>query len=189
MRKTLLARWNRYNSGHMSQTMLGLGAAATLCLLLLFFLAVHLPLERAAQEYRSEAAEAAGEIVTIGNFQNAHLDRKAYLAELNKRQERAWKALPEDLEQGKFIVYVERLAQQSHIQLQQVSPQKKAAAADKRSLSLHLRLQGGYFSLLRFMRGLQDGERLVAVNNMAVRVEGQELVTDLVVNIYAVSDK
>lgn len=189
MMRKLLAKWKTYHNCHKKTAVLWLGFGGTIALLAIFLLLVHLPLERAAQEYRSEATEAAAEIVTVGNFQNAHLDRKAYLAELNKRQERARRAVPDSLEQGKFIVYVERLAQQSRIQLQQVSPQSKREAGEKDGLSLHLRLQGGYFSLLRFMRGMQEGERLVVVNNLAVHAEGQQLVTDLAVNIFAVSDK
>ena len=189
MMKKLLARVKIHSGTHKAATMIGLAMGGTIGLLLSFFVLVHLPLRQAAQEYRNEAAEKAGEIVTVGNFQNAHLDRKAYLAELSKRQECAAKAVPDHMEQGKFIVYVQRLAQQSRIQLQQIRPQQKETDDDKHSLSLHLRLQGGYFSLLKFMRGLQDGERLVVINNMAVRLEGQQLVTDLAVNIFAVSDK
>ncbi|BAL83737.1 hypothetical protein SELR_20290 [Selenomonas ruminantium subsp. lactilytica TAM6421] len=189
MMEKLLARLKKYRHGREGGTLLWLLVLGTTGLLSLFFLLVHMPLKQAAQEYRNEASAAAGEVVVIGNFQNAHLNRKEYQAELDKRQQRAMLAIPDKMDMSRFIVEIERLAQQSRLQLQLIRPQKGNDDMDIACLSLRLCLQGGYFSLLKFMQGLQNGERLVQVHNVTVRTEGQDLVTDLVVNIYAVSDK
>jgi type IV pilus assembly protein PilO len=50
-------------------------------------------------------------------------------------------------------------------------------------------MQGGYFGLLKFMRELQDGERFVTVQELGIIAENNQLVTDIMVNIYAVSAK
>ena len=161
----------------------------TLSGMLLFYFALHRPLMAAAGDYEQQAAESARKITAVVNFQNAHLDMKEYRAELKKREQRVRQYLPCDIAQGEFILYVERLAQAGKMELQLVSPQKTETAEEAWCLPLRLRLAGSYFGLLKFLQGLQEGERLVTVKNMSITSRERVLQADMLVNIYAVPAK
>lgn len=160
------------------------------CLLVpAFVICVHLPLQQAASEYRSEAAKASREINTVVNFQNAHRDRKAYQKELEARRQLAYQAIPENIGQASFLLDMERKAGQAHLQLLLIQPGELVQTDGRQSLPVHLRVQGSYFSLLTFMRELQNGERLVTVQDLGIKLANGQLQVDLLVNIYAVPDK
>ncbi|MCR5757666.1 MAG: type 4a pilus biogenesis protein PilO [Selenomonas sp.] len=168
---------------------LGMGSLGVLLGGILFYFFLHMPLMAAAEDCRQQAAEAGRQVTQIVNFQNAHRDLPAYQAEIAQREKRAWGHLPATLEQGEFILAIERLAGQSRMQLELVSPQKELAMPDTLCLPIKIGLTGDYFGLLRFLRGLQDGERLVVVKDMSVAVKGAGLTVDMLLNIYAVPEK
>lgn len=165
------------------------GAAGCGFLYLLFVVTVHIPLQRAADGYRREAEQARSEINDVVNFHNAHLDQKSFRKEMDERKERVFRALPETMGQASFLLELERLARQSQLQLKQIKPGALVQHEGWQSLTIHIRVQGSYFALLKFMRELQAGERLASVRELGVKVENDQLSTDLALNIYAVPEK
>ena len=163
--------------------------AGTLLGGLLFYFILHRPLAAAAGDYARQAAGHAQEITDVTNFQNAHLHMKEYRAELNKREQRVWQYLPEHMGQGEFMLYLERLALHNQMELQMVSPQKNISAGDSQCLPIQVRIVGRYFGLLRFLQGLQDGERLAVVKNLSIVSKGDTLESDMLIHIYAVPAK
>ena len=163
--------------------------AGTLLGGLLFYFALHRPLAAAAEEYARQAAETTQKITAVTNFQNAHLNMKEYRGELKKREQRVRQYLPESMEQGGFILYLKRLALQSKMELQMVRPQKNEPFGEALCLPIKLKLTGTYFCLLKFLQGLQEGERLAVVKNMSIISKGDVLEADMLVNIYAVPAK
>lgn len=163
--------------------------AGTLVGGLLFYFALHKPLRAAAEECNRQAVESLREVTAVTNFQNEHLDMKVYQGELKKREQRVMQYLPEHMSQGEFILYLERLAVQSKMELQAVSPQKSELQGDVFCLPLKLKLTGSYFCLLKFLQGLQEGERLAVVKNMSVEAKENILSVTMLLNIYAVPVK
>ena len=172
-----------------SYVIVAVGSAGTLLLGLLFYFCLHKPLAAGAADYARQAAQSASKVTQITNFQNAHLNFKEYQAEIDKREKRVRSFLPEDIGQGVFIISVERLALKNEMQLEMVSPQKLMTDTDKICLPLKVKLTGSYFGLLKFLQGLQNGERLVEVEDMSVTVKGDSLMVDMLLNIYAVPAK
>lgn len=163
--------------------------AGTLAGGLLFYFFLHKPLLAAAEDCNRQAAEAVREVTAVTNFQNAHLNMKEYRAELKKREQRVMQYLPENLSQGEFILYLERLAMRSKMELQMVNPQKSELQGDVFCLPLKLKLTGSYFCLLKFLQGLQEGERLAVVKNMSIEAKENMLSVSMLLNIYAVPVK
>lgn len=169
-----------------------LALAGTLLLWLFFYFVLHRPLLMAAADFRQQGAQAERTMTAVVNFQNAHLPLKDYQQELGRRDIRARQALPAEMEQGDFLVALDRLAVRSHLRILSVVPGK--AAADERYLCLPVKLQlaGDYFSLLHFLQELQQGERLVVVNSLTVK-EGKDkdgtLRAELSLHIFSVSDE
>ena len=63
--------------------------------------------------------------------------------------------------------------------------QKPAVRTSKNKI----RIVGRYFGLLKFLQGLQDGERLAVVKNLSIVSKGDTLESDMLIYIYAVPAK
>jgi type IV pilus assembly protein PilO len=100
--------------------------------------------------------------------------------------------LPGSLEQGNFLVALDRLAVRSHLRILSVVPGKAAADEGRHCLPVKLQLTGNYFSLLHFLQGLQQGERLVVINSLTVK-QGKDredaLTAELGLSIFSVPDE
>lgn len=168
---------------------IALGGAGTLLLSLAFYFFLHQPLSIAVEDYKAQAAKNAREVTVIANFQNAHLNFKEYQAEIAQREKRVFGYLPADMGQAEFILAIERLALRHKMQLETISPQKLVAGKDALCLPIKVGLTGSYFGLLKFLRGLQDGERLVSIRNMSVKVKETGLAVEMLLYIYAVPVK
>jgi type IV pilus assembly protein PilO len=154
-----------------------------------FYVFIHIPLQAAAQEMHGQAAAMAGQVTQIGNFSNAHINDKTYLQELDKRQAQVDKALPAQMTQGQFWAGTERLAQNCGIQLLGLAPQGVETGREYSTMAVKVHVSGTYYSLLAFLQGLRDGERLVTVKDMALQAQSGKIDGTLWLNIYAVSDK
>lgn len=187
MLKKLLRKIKQYiDDGHCCLLLAGGG---TLLAAVLFYFALHRPLAAAADECIHQAAADREAYTQVVNFQNAHLDMKEYQRDLGQRQKCVHQYLPDDMEQGSFILSLERLAVRSHLQLENVSPQKCVQTEDNCCLPVKLKVTGDYFALLKFLQGLENGERMVLVKNMSIAVKERTLEADMLLNIFAVSVK
>ena len=77
----------------------------------------------------------------------------------------------------------------SKMELQMVTPQKSELQGDVFCLPLNLKLTGSYFCLLKFLQGLQEGERLAVVKNMSIEAKENMLSVTMLLDIYAVPVK
>jgi Tfp pilus assembly protein PilO len=84
---------------------------------------------------------------------------------------------------------LERLALHNQMELHMVRPQKNISAEDNQCLPIKIRITGRYFGLLKFLQGLQDGERLAVVKNLSIVSKGDTLESDMLIHIYAVPAK
>lgn len=187
--KRIMAQIKAYDLEHNGQVIVAALLAASVLSMLVFWAGVHLPLQEAVQDYRSEADKSAQEIIRIGNFQNAHLDYKEFAAGLAEREKRASLALPDELDQAGTITAIERMALQEHMQLRSIKPEKIMKEERTECLPIRIELTGGYFALLRFMKDLQDGDRLAMVHDVSIKVESAQLDAELVINVFAVPAK
>ena len=187
MRENMLMKFKTVSQNNLQLLVMGL--AVTLLGGLLFYFILHKTLTAAAEDYTQQAAAHTQEITAVTNFQNAHLQMKEYRAELKKREQRVGQYLPEHMGQGEFMLYLERLALHNQMELQMVNPQKNIVAEDNQYLPIKIRIVGRYFGLLKFLQGLQDGERLAVVKKMSIVSKGDTLESDMLIHIYAVPAK
>lgn len=164
-----------------------LEAAACVCLLLLaggyFF--IHEPLAAMEQEERASAQKSRADLTIVDNYQNAHLDMAAYEKELIEHQARADRAMPDTLEQGKFLGMLQQEALRNHIELRQVVPKPVQQEGNLSVLPVEIKMRCGYFALLSFLQGLEQGERYIQVEQTALREENGMLSCSLLLQIYA----
>ena len=165
--------------------------AGCACLLLLtggyFF--IHEPLNAMEQEARLSAEKSRTDLTVVDNYQNAHLDMAAYEKELAEHQAHADQAMPDTLEQGKFLGMLQQEALRSHIELKQVVPKTVQQNGQLSVLPVEVKMCCSYFSLLAFLQGLQQSERYVQVERTAVHEEDGALDCSLRLQIYAWNGK
>lgn len=154
-----------------------------------FYFLVHIPLQAAANAMEGQAHSLARQVSVIGNFTNAHSGDKSYWQDLARRQALVDKALPESMGSGRLGAELERLAGRCSISLLEFAPQQEQQAAGYDILPVKLHVRGQYFSLLAFLQGLRDGERLVTVKDMSLQAAAGKIEGTLWLNIYAVSDE
>lgn len=164
-----------------------LEAAACVCLLLwasVYFF-VHEPLAAMAQEERGSAQKSRTDLILVDNYQNAHLDMAAYEKELTEHQARADRAMPDTLEQGKFLGMLQQEALRDHIELKQVMPKPVQQEGSLSILPVEIKMRCGYFALLAFLQGLDQCERYIQVEQTALHEENGMLNCSLLLRIYA----
>lgn len=164
-----------------------LGAAACVSVLLGlgFYQFIHLPLREGIQEAVSENVQVRTEVVSVENYQNAHLDFATFEKDLQEQQARADHALPVQLEQGEFLTEVQQQALRHQVQLQGVIPGKAEEQDGVKVLPIQLKFHCSYFALLSFLRELQASERYILVKQTAVQMKDGLLDCEMVLNIFA----
>ena len=158
---------------------------ASIWLLAGFLIFPHAAWQAAAEQAHAEQADASQKIVAIENFMNAHGNMDEFCRELERHQENSLKAMPEELEQGKFLEFLQRMAIHSHVELMGVVPGEKVCERDLVRLPIQVNFKCSYFELLDFLQGLQEGERFLQVRNAKVHSDKGKLVCEIDLTIFA----
>ncbi|MBQ1509420.1 MAG: type 4a pilus biogenesis protein PilO [Selenomonadaceae bacterium] len=150
-----------------------------------FYFFLHEPWQEEISQVRSEEFEEQQKILNVENFMNAHRDMNEFSQETAKHQEIAKKAMPEELEQGEFLEFLQRLALGKQIELVGVVPQKESQERNVTVLPVQVKLKCNYFQLLDFLQGLQEGDRFMQVRNARIHSDHGNLVCQLDLAIFA----
>ena len=168
-----------------------LAASITVCLiaLLAYGALVHLPLRAEQAAYEKKAVELRTRLAAVMNFKNVHGDLAAYEKELSDREGRAERMLPQELGQGDFLQDLQHKALQSQVKLQKVAPAEASSVDGVREMPVAIACSGSYFSVLDFLRRLQQSERLLSIHETRIEQQAQGkdgmLQCQLVVTAYA----
>lgn len=166
-----------------------LAAAICLLLIVIYIFLLRAPLRGASASAEARAQVAAAQVVKVTNFHNAHIsDEKKYEQDLQQRQERADKALPDTIEQGRIVGYLQSKALASRLELCELAPGEPRVQDGLRVLPLKLKLRGDYFSLLDFLEQLQDGERYTIIQRPSVRSKDGYLECVLEIDAFAMAE-
>lgn len=157
--------------------------------MLLYFVCVHLPLEEKRASYDRRHAELRGRLAAVMNFKNVHGDMAAYAKELSDREGHAERMLPRELGQGDFLQDLQHKALQSQVKLQKVAPAEMRLVDGVQEMPVAIACSGSYFSVLDFLRRLQQSERLLSIHETRIEQQAQGkdgmLQCQLVVTAYA----
>ncbi len=155
----------------------------------LFWHTVHLSLCERSEELRTETEMHAMQSAEIVNFMNGHPDFPQYMEELGKQRERADRALPDSLEQGRFLGMLQQCALDHNILLQEIVPAEIRQEKEWYYLPIHLKLTCNYFQLIDFLEQLNAAERFMALQDMEVRKKEDALSCELTLHVYAITEK
>lgn len=156
---------------------------------LMFINFFHLPQlrETAAAQIAVESARA--EVAVLQSVIARHENTDEWRRETETLRHKAQLALPSQTAQSDFIVFLQSAALRHNMRLVAVQPQKPHREADVLFIPIKLKMSGSYFDLINFLQTLQDGERFVTFDGMAVKSVGAALDITLDVTIYALDDE
>lgn len=150
-----------------------------------YYLLLHEAWQGEEEREALEESEERRQILEIENFMNAHRDMEGFGREVAGHQATALGAIPEELQQGEFMEFLQRLALRNHIELMGVIPGREIREGEAIALPVQVRFRCGYFQLLDFMKGLQSGERFLQVRNARISSDHGSLVCRLDIAIFA----
>ena len=126
--------------------------------------------EQQLQLHRLQEEQAA-----LERLQAEHPDVEKYQMEVEKELKHVGALLPDDMETAVFLQEMKAAADRTGMVLCELAPEEAAEENGLLAMPVRVTLQGDYFSLVRFLRVVQNGSRLMQVAAMDVASKGDFL--------------
>ena len=148
----------------------------------------------------------------ILNYKSKYGNLDEYLQRLEKRFQLSSKTLPERMEQGEFINFLQKIALENQIKIISLTPSEiqpvysdtqnnheieKVEEADKVrnknliKLPINVKIEGKYISLIKFLESMESKERLMNIEEVSItsKDDGDWLICNLNIIIFALESK
>lgn len=124
------------------------------------------------------------QIKVVEDFISKHPDITAYDSELNSKLDKINKMIPENPDVSLFIDEISKLAIQSSIQINNITPGELVDKNNYREFKIVLKISGDYFDLLKFLQALNGLDRLTSVSTIQTSAKGNIVESDLALVVY-----
>ena len=144
----------------------------------------------------------------ILNYKNKYGDLDEYLAKLEERYNLANISLPEQMQQGEFINFLQQTALEQQVKIISLNTgsiqlieesdkndvennvesnfiQNKESALSK--LPISIKIECDYVSLIKFLKTVEESERLMKIDNLTIigKDDGDNIICNLNIVIFA----
>lgn len=154
------------------------GFAAASCLLLALWAAMMWQGAGAVQELEEQEQslhQMQEEYAALERLQEEHPDVEKYQLEVEMEKKRVAALLPDEMQTGVFLQELKAASDRTGMVLCELVPEEAQEENGLLAMSVRVNLQGDYFSLVRFLRALQNGSRFMQVVAMDVASKGDFL--------------
>lgn len=154
------------------------GFAAASCLLLALWAAMMWQGAGAVQELEEQEQslhQMQEEYAALERLQEEHPDVEKYQLEVEMEKKRVAALLPDEMQTGVFLQELKAASDRTGMVLCELVPEKAQEENGLFAMPVRVNLQGDYFSLVRFLRALQNGSRFMQVVAMDVASKGDFL--------------
>ena len=154
------------------------GFAAASCLLLALWAAMMWQGAGAVQELEEQEQslhQMQEEYAALERLQEEHPDVEKYQLEVEMEKKRVAALLPDEMQTGVFLQELKAASDRTGMVLCELAPEEAAEENGLLAMPVRVTLQGDYFSLVRFLRVVQNGSRLMQVVAMDVASKGDFL--------------
>ena len=148
--------------------------------------------------------------LNIMTYKNKYGNLDEYMQRLEERFQLSNKTLPEKIDQGEFINFLQRAALDNQIKITSLSPStiqpiydsSKSDSKNETSeesgqnqnlikLPINVKFEGNYISLINFLESIESSERLINIEEVAItsKDDGERLNCDLNIIIFALESK
>ena len=144
--------------------------------LALFYFAVVAPYFSAAREAALAERDGARTLLArTEQYQRMSSADAQAEDKLRLREAHLCTLLPEEQEQGRFLPSVERSARRAGVTLERIVPHRSESTGAVIRQTVEIRLYGGYFAILSFMRDVEAGDRAVSFAAIDLTADGSVL--------------
>ena len=154
------------------------GFAAASCLLLALWAAMMWQGAGAVQELEEQEQslhQVQEEYAALERLQEEHPDVEKYQLEVEMEKKRVAALLPDEMQTGVFLQELKAASDRTGMVLCELVPEEAQEENGLLAMPVRVNLQGDYFSLVRFLRVLQNGSRFMQVVAMDVASKGDFL--------------
>ncbi len=154
------------------------GFAAASCLLLALWAAMMWQGAGAVQELEEQEQslhQMQEEYAALERLQEEHPDVEKYQLEVEMEKKRVAALLPDEMQTGVFLQELKAASDRTGMVLCELVPEEAQEENGLSAMPVRVNLQGDYFSLVRFLRALQNGSRFMQVVAMDVASKGDFL--------------
>lgn len=154
------------------------GFAAASCLLLALWAAMMWQGAGAVQELEEQEQslhQMQEEYAALERLQEEHPDVEKYQLEVEMEKKRVAALLPDEMQTGVFLQELKAASDRTGMVLCELVPEEVQEENGLLAMPVRVNLQGDYFSLVRFLRALQNGSRFMQVVAMDVASKGDFL--------------
>lgn len=166
---------------------------AMILLNLLFYFGIYAPQQMQMTELAEELQTNQSKISVIEAFIAKHPDIAAYDAALDEQWRIVSKSFPEEPAISEVLGALEKISQESQMQLVAMQPSQEAADQKEpkryQEIVLKLKVKGTYFQLLDFLKNMESMERFATVQSITSRSTNGVLESELSVVVYCYGNK
>ena len=164
------------------------GFAAASCLLLALWAAMMWQGAGAVQELEEQEQslhQMQEEYAALERLQGGHPDVEKYQLGVGMEKKRVAALLPDEMQTGVFLQELKAASDRTGMVLCELVPEEAQEENGLLAMPVRVNLQGDYFSLVRFLRALQNGSRFMQVVAMDVASKGDFLDCGLQFKIFS----
>lgn len=143
------------------------------------------PQESRGLELERQLAAERQKLAAVESFMLAHPEPEAYLQEMQRSQAKNELMLPVNLDVSKFIAQLEKDSKAAGVKLLSVKPSAAVEKAGYREMPMELMLEGTFYSIMSFLKRLEDGERFCVPASFLIQSKQNLLSVKLNLLIFA----
>ncbi len=153
-----------------------------------YFCFVHCAWKNEISELKENQLAEMQEISMIENYMNVHPNYDEDKKKAEKLNESVQTMLPDELEQGNVLLGLQSMALENRVELSGITPGKKEKNGEMEQLPIEVKFQCGYFSLLDYLKSLQESKRYLQIQGMNVKSNQERLDCQMKVFVYSMKN-
>lgn len=153
------------------------------CLILIvaFWNFIHIPAQWKILQLDLERQKLLQINENILNYKSKYGNLDEYMKTIEKRYQLANISLPEQMQQGEFVNFLQRVALENDVKIISLIPSAIQNPVDETSqdespvinkLLISLKIESGYLQLISFLKAIESSERLVQIDNLSIIGKG-----------------
>ncbi|MDD3114539.1 MAG: type 4a pilus biogenesis protein PilO [Anaerovibrio sp.] len=136
------------------------------------------------QQREGRLQELKAQAAALQALQSEHNNLELYQLEVAGKRELAEKMLPGEMESAVLLDSIKKAADSSGMELRELVPGQPDMEDGVADMAVKVKLSGDYFSLLDFLRRVQNGTRLIHIDTMDL-IQHQDLECQLGMKVFA----
>ena len=121
----------------------------------------------------------------VESFILAHPNTEQYLTELQRSQARTEFLLPSQIDVAKYVEQLEKDARASGVKLLNIKPSAAADKAGYREMPVELSVEGSFYSIMSFIKKMEDGERFSVPTAFLIQPKQNTLMARMNLQVFA----